>query len=193
MPEQFDTTFRYITTLNAATAASTLSSHRYQTNAYVVDASVASTAMPGWTELGTLYARFRTLDIGYKFNIANMEGFPVHVIHGFSNVVIASGSLTMQYAGNPLFRSTILATASGQSRACVQRRAAVTTIAGTSQALYDDLYTGSTTSNTLASAGTCHAYLGLSAGTNTFTALGVVVQVEITLRVRLSRPTFILT
>jgi hypothetical protein len=191
MPAEYDTTFKYIVDLNIATAGSVLSSVRYTTNAYDVDPALASTAMAGFTELAALYARFRTLSIGYKFNVANAEAFPIHIIHGFSTVSIASGSLGMNYGGNPLMKLSILGPTTGQGRGIFSQRKTVGQISGTTQYLYDDLFTGSTTSSTLASAGTVYAYLGVGTGAGVFTAAGVVVQVEISLHVRLMRPTFL--
>lgn len=193
MPAEYDTSFKYIVDVVVGTAAATLSSVRYTTNAYDVDPTLASTAMPGFTELAALYARFRTLRMAYKFNVCNAEAFPVHVIHGFSNVSVASGSLGMNYGGNALMSCSILGPLTGQGRSIFSRSASVGQISGSTQYLYDDVFTGSTTSSTLATAGTCYCYLGLSAGANVFTAAGAIVQVEITLHVRLSRPTFLVS
>lgn len=192
MPPEYDTTFRYIVDTTVGTAAASISSLRFTSNAYDVDSALASTAMAGFAELGALYARFRTLNMSYKFSVCNAEAFPVHVIHGFSNVSIASGSLGMNYAENPLMRTAILGPLTGQCRGTYRGRANIGTISGSKQYLYDDLFTGSTTSSTLATAGTCYIYLGVAAP-GVFTAAGVVVQVEVNLHVRLSRPTFLIS
>lgn len=192
MPKEFDTTFRYLIQYNVGSVGALLSNIRFTTNAYDVDPVLASTAMAGFTELAALYARFRTLAIGYKFTACNQETFPVSVLHGFSNVVIASSALGLNYAENPLMSVSMLGPLTGQCRGTYTKKASVGDIAGTNQFLLDDLYTGSTTSSTLSSAGTCHCYFGVVAP-QIMTAAGVIVTVEISLRVRLYRPTFIIS
>lgn len=192
MPSEFDTTFRYLIQYVVTTNGALLANIRFTTNAYDVDPVLASTAMAGFTELAALYARFRTLRMSYKFTACNQEAFPVSVIHGFSNVVITSAALGLNYAENPMMSSHMLGPLTGQGRAVYRNSASIQDISGTAQALYDDLYTGSTTSSTLASAGTCHCYFGVISNTN-LTAAGVLVTAEIDLRVRLYRPTFIIS
>jgi hypothetical protein len=148
--------------------------------------------MPGFTEFANFYQRFRTVRIGYKFSVANQEAFGVVFIHGFNPVSVASGSLNLQYAGNPLFQTSIVGPATGMNVHTFIGSRTVADIAGTPQALYDDIYTGSTTSSTLASAGTVYCYLGVIAPV-VLTALGVNVVAEITLDVTFYRPTFLLT
>jgi hypothetical protein len=194
MPVEFDTTFRYTVVYTVGSAAAVLASIRFQSNAYDVDPVLGSTAMAGFAELAALYARFRTLSMKYKFNACNSEAFPVTVIHGFSTAVVASGSLGMNYSENPLMHTGILGPLTGQCKGTFQQSASVVDISGTAQPLYDDLFTGSTTSSTLATSGTVHCYIGFGTpAANVFTAAGVLVHVEIDLHLRLYRPTFIIS
>jgi hypothetical protein len=192
MPVEFDTTFTYLVQYVVTTNGALLANIRFTTNAYDVDPTLASTAMAGFSELAALYARFRTLHMSYKFTAYNQEAFPVSILHGFSCVVISSAALGLNYAENPLMSSHMLGPLTGQGRAVYRKSASVQEISGTAQSLYDDLYTGSTTSSTLASAGTCHCYFGVVSNAN-LTAAGVLVTAEISLRVRLYRPTFIIS
>jgi hypothetical protein len=192
MPPEFDTSLQYHTQLLVTNIGAFAASTKYGTNAYDVDPAVGSTAMPGFTEFASLYARFRTLGIKYKFSVANQEAFPVTVIHGFSNSSIASGSVTITYAGNPLMHTSVLGPLTGQCRGIYSQKATVVKITGSSQPLFDDLYTGSTTSSTLATASTKWAYAAF-VSQNAFTALGVLVTVEITLDLRFYLPVWLLS
>jgi hypothetical protein len=164
-----------------------LASIRFRTEAYDVDPALASTAMPGFAELALLYARFRTMGMSYKFSVANQEAFSLSVIHGFSNSSIASGALVLAYAGNPLFKTAILGPLTGQNRGQFSQRRTVREISGTDQSLFDDLYTGSTASATLATAGTAWCYFGILSPV-ALTAAGVLVTVEVTLDIEFYRP-----
>lgn len=192
MPNQYDTKLKYMTNLVVTNVGAFLASSRYTTNAYDVDPSVGSTAMPGFTEFAGFYARFRTLAIKYKFSANNMELFPLTIIHGFSNSSIASGAVALTYAGNPLMVSSILGPLTGQGRGTFQRKATVVKIAGTAQPLYDDIYTGSTTSSTLATAGTKHCYFAVVSPV-LLTAAGVYLTVEIELTIRFYLPNWLLS
>jgi hypothetical protein len=195
VPPEFDTEMKYIVDYLIGVPAANLDSLRYTTNAYDVDPSLGSTAMAGFSEFASLYQRFRTLAIGYKFMLANKETFPVSVIAGFSAVPIAAGSLGMNYAENPLFSTSIMGGLTGQNTKIMSHSLCpLTQIVGTAQPLYDDTYTGSTTSSTLPTVGTCYTYIGISANglAGGFVA-GVIVQVEVRLRIRFYRPNFLTT
>lgn len=192
MPNEYDTTLRYIVTNTVGSAAAVLASIRFQSNAYDVDPALGSTAMAGFTEFAGFYARFRTLGMTYKFNSCNQEAFPVSIIHGFSSNSIATGSLGMNYGEGPLMRTAILGPLTGQCRGTYTQSATTQQIVGTAQALYDDVYTGSTTSSTLPTGGTVYCYFGAAAPT-AFTAAGILVQVEINLHIRFYKLNFLTT
>jgi hypothetical protein len=192
MPEEFDTTLKYIVLDLVTNVGGTAASIRFRTEAYDVDPALASTAMPGFTEFAAFYQRYRTLSMGYKFSAANQEAFPNAIIHGYSVSSIASGSLGITYAGNPLFSTGILGPNTGMSKGTFRKNATIVKIAGTSQPLYDDLYTGSTTSATLATFGTVYCHFGILSP-QPLTALGVLVQAEISLRIRFYRPNLLLS
>lgn len=192
MPSTFRTTMKYIVQDIVTNVGGVLASIRFRTDAYDVDPALASTAMPGFAELALIYARFRAIGMGYKFSVANQEAFSLSVIHGFSTSSIASGSLVLTYAGNPLFHTAILGPLTGQNRGQFSQRKTVREISGTDQSLFDDIYTGSTASATLATAGTVWCNFGILSPV-ALTAAGVLVTVEVTLDLELYRPLLLAT
>lgn len=191
MPPEFDTKLSYHVQNVVTNIAGTQASIRFGTNAYDVDPAIASTAMPGFVEFAAFYSRFRTLGIRYKFSVANQEAFSLTIIHGFSCAAIASGSVAITYAGNPLMKSTIVGPLTGINTKTLTGSATVTKITGTNQPLFDDLYTGSTSSNTLPTASTRWAYCAIIAPA-ALTAAGLLVTVEIELTIRFYLPNWLL-
>lgn len=191
MPESWDTVLKYVVQNTLTNAAGFVCSVRFGTNAYDVDPALGSTAMAGFTEFAAFYKKFRTLKIGYKFSVANSENFPVTLIHGFANAVVSSGSLGIGYSTNPLFHTAQLGPATGFGIKTCSSRSTVAKIYGTEQPLYDDLFTGSTTSSTLPTASTMWAYLGVLSA-YPLTAVGCNVTSEITLNVRFFSRNFLL-
>jgi len=192
MPATYTTKLRYLLNTVLTGVGNTQASNQYRSEAYDVDPAFASTAMPGFTEMAAIYQRYRTLRLSYKFTCANQEAFPVTIIHGFSAISISAASLNYQYAGNPLFSTAILGPLTGQCRGIFRKSAAVTQIVGTKQPLYDDLYTGSTTSATLPSAGTVYCYIGAFSPI-ALTAAGIYCGIEVTLDVQFYRSRLLLT
>lgn len=194
MPEEYDTVLKYIVVQSASNNGGTLASLRFTSNAYDVDPSLGNTAMAGFAEFAAFYQRFRTIGMKYKFSAVNQENFPISVIHGFGASAITSGSLGMNYGENPLFQTYVLGAPNGQARGIFQSSNSVANIAGTATVLYDDLYTGSTTSNTMSSTGMVYCYFGIAAGqAGALTAAGCFVHVEISLHVRFFKPNLLVT
>jgi len=161
-PDSLRTQLRYVVPMTLITGGGLLNSVRMTSNAYDVDPALGSTAMSGFTELAAVYSRFRTLVMSYKFQIVNLELFGQALIHGLSTTSISSGSLGESYSENSRFTQTVITQLNGsRSMLEVSGRATIKDLFGTNQALYDDLFTGSTTSSTLASTGTAFAYVGL--------------------------------
>jgi hypothetical protein len=192
MPPEYDTNLYYTVQDTVTNAAAFLASIRFSTEAFDVDPTLGSTAMPGFTEMAGFYARFRTLGMGYKFSCANQEAFSVTLLHGFSTTSVASGALVHTYSGNPLFGSSIVGPLTGFNTKTFRDFKSCGAISGTNQYLFDDLYTGSTASATLASAGTNYCYLGV-VSTAPLTGAGVLVNVEIRLNLRFYRPKLLLS
>jgi hypothetical protein len=192
MPTQFNTTLKYLIDTVVTNVGNTQASVRYRNEAFDVDPSLGSTAMPGFAEFANFYQRFRVLRLAYKFSCANQEAFSLTLIHGFSVNSIASGSLNLQYAGNPMFQSSIVGPATGMNTKIFKGSRSIVDISGTKQALYDDLYSGSTTSATVSANGTVYCNLGVIAPV-VLTALGVLLTAEVTLTIQFYRPTFLLS
>lgn len=190
--DELDIKLKYLTFESLTNIGGTVASLKFRTEAYDVDPAIGSTAMPGFTEYAAFYSRYRPLAIGYNFTVGNQEAFPLAILHGFTQNTIASGSLGITYAGNPLFRSSLLGPLTGEGVATYRQTASVTKIVGTQQPLFDDLYTGSTTSATLATAGTVYCHIGIVAP-QALTAAGAVVKVEIILSLRFYRRNPLLT
>lgn len=187
MPSQYVTRLKYLVYDIVTNVGGAQASVRFRSEAYDVDPALASTAMPGFTEMAAFYQRFRTLRLGYKFSAGNAEAFNIVVLHGFTKTSIVSGSLNLQYAGNPNFQTAILGPSSGQNRGIYRQEKSVVEIAGTEQPLFDDLYTGSTTSATMTATGTVYCHFGIIAPV-ALTAAGVNLCCEITLEVQFYSP-----
>ncbi len=160
-PDSLRTNLRYIVPLTQIIGGGTTNSLRFTSNAYDVDAALASTAMAYFSELAVVYSRFRTLGMKYHFEVTNQEAFPQGMIYGFMTNLLSSTSVGQNYAGNPYMHTAILSESRG-NRSTSTYRGAVTIerLFGTSQALYDDLYTGSTTSSSMSSTAQAQLYIG---------------------------------
>jgi len=161
-PDALRTRLKYEIPLTLITGGGVLNSVRMQTNAYDVDPALGSTAMSGFAEIAVIYSRFRCLSIAYDYKICNLELFGQAVVHGFSTTSISSGSLGQNYAENSRFSDNFLGQ-NTSSRSCgrYRKKVSIQSLFGTTQALHDDLFTGSTTSSTLPSSATGYAYVGL--------------------------------
>jgi len=117
--------------------------------------------MAYYSELAAVYALGRTISLDYAIHIINDEAaLDNQVIHGFSNVLFSSTALGMNYAENAHFKTTSVSWKGMGVMQKLQGKVTVEDLFGTKQALYDDLYTGSTTASTLSSAATAYMYVG---------------------------------
>ncbi len=188
MPSEFDTTLLYTVQEVVTNNGALLASIQFSSNAYDVDSALASTAMAGFAEFAAFYARFRTIAMQYDFVYANQEAFPVSVLAGFTNLSVSSSGLGLNYSENPLFKTDMIGPLTGEGQGRMSSAMVpLTRIAGTVQPLYDDLWTGATTSNTLSSSGTCYIKFGVVSAQN-LTAAGVLVAARIKLHLRFYRP-----
>lgn len=161
MPDNLTTRLRYVIPLQIVTGGGLVNSLRFSTNAYDVDSALASTAMAYFSELAAIYGYFRTIAMHYNFQVMNPEGvIPVNVVHGFSRTSFSATALGANYGENPYIYSKMMNWKGGLSELILRQGRTVATIAGTKQAIYDDLYTGSTSSSTLATNGTIYCYIG---------------------------------
>lgn len=165
-PDQLRTDLRYIIPLSQLTGGGTTNSFKFTSNAYDVDSALGSTAMAGFSELAAVYSRFRTLGVKYHFQIENQEAFPVQTIYGGMTTSLGSTAVGANYAGNKYMHTNVLSAINGsRSTSTYTGSVRMNYLFGSNQALYDDLFTGSTTSNTLSSSATGYFYIGTVAAT----------------------------
>jgi len=139
----------------------TTNSFRYTSNAYDVDSALASTAMAYFGELAIVYSRFRTLGMKYRLIIENQEAFPVQTVYGFMTQSLGSTAVGVNYAENKHMNCNILSAINGsRSTATYTGQVNICDLFGSNQALFDDLFTGSTTSSSLSSSATANLYIG---------------------------------
>jgi hypothetical protein len=160
-PDSSRSKLRYIIPLQQVLGGGTTNSLRFTSNAYDVDTALASTAMASFAEYAAVYSRFRTLRMHYCFRVSNSETFPQGLIFGFMTNSVGATALGQNYAGNKHMRTTILSPVNGStSSRTLSGSVSMTSLFGGTQPLYDDLFTGSTTSSTLATSATANCYIG---------------------------------
>lgn len=160
-PDSLRTTLKYVIPLQQVLGGGTTNSLRFTSNAYDVDTALGSTAMAGFTELAAVYSRFRTLAVKYSFKVANQEAFPVQMVHGVMTNSVGSTALGANYAENQYMHESLLCDVrGGHSSRTFTGRVDIAKLFGTPQALFDDLFTGSTTASTLSSSSTANIYIG---------------------------------
>lgn len=186
MPQEYTTDFTYVVQNVLVNAGATQYAHVYSTELYDVDTTFGSSACAGFVELSSIYSRFRPLRMSYDFNFSNLDAFPYTLIAGFGNSQISTGSLGINYAGNPFYKITTIGDRIGNGIKRLKGSASVVQVAGTKQPLYDDIYTGSTQSATLNTKMWLHCgAIGSAPMVN-----GVLVTARIVLRVTLYKPFF---
>lgn len=184
MPQEYVTDLTY-TSLGVLLFTGVQNTNQvFSTDAYDVDQALGSTAMPGFTEMSAIYAKFRTLRFSYNIEYVNQELFPVMVLAGYYNTP-PPGLIDQDFAGNPLWKSTMLSSAQGgPCNKTLKDSKAVSQILGTQTYLYDDLYSGSTTAKSVTNP---QYIVSAVASPATGTTAGVVVRNSITLKVQFYR------
>lgn len=169
-PQEYVTTLQYVTIGTLNTVAGTIASLRLTSNAFDVDPSLGGTAMPGFTEYANFYTRFRVLQFSYETQFLNREAFNILGYSGFSNSSAAVVGHTT--TGQALWKSGTMGPLTGCNKLKLRDSQSIVTITGTKTSLFDDLFTGSTSSSSLPSAGTCHYYAVIESPNAVFTAGG---------------------
>jgi len=142
--------------------------------------------MPGFTEFSAFYARYRPLRMTADVDFTNMEAFPQTAMLLMSNT--SGATLAINDLGNPLCVHKQIGHSNGSDTCRLHLSCSKVQIAGTKQALYDDLYTGPTSSAGLATAGTTNLYVGYTSGIAGVSAIGMVATVRISVTVQFYRP-----
>jgi hypothetical protein len=125
-----------------------------------VDAALGSTAMAYFSELATIYARFRTLGMKYQFDVSTNETHSLAYVYGFNSLSLGSTGVGLNYAENPYMFTAVSGGINADPTKTFQDQITVDKFFGTQQALYDDTFTGLTTSSTLPGSGTMYLYIG---------------------------------
>lgn len=169
-PQEYVTTLRWIYTATLNTAGVQVIGVNYSSNAYDIDAAVGGTAMPGFLEYSSFYEKFRTLQCTYNIDLMNREAFNVVGFTGFSN---DSGFVvSVANCGNANWKLATMGPLTGNNKVTLRDSKSVVAIAGTKTGLYDDLYSGSTTSTGIPTTGRVYIYLGAQSPNAVFTAGG---------------------
>lgn len=143
MPSRFTAVLRFSSQYQLANSTVKYANNRYTpTSCYDVDPFLGSTSMPGFTELGALYRKYRMRRYHIKVTASNMETFPGLLWICPTNV--DPGANTSSYANflsNPRSKQVMLGPTNGASSKTLQDSVSLEDFAGvtTHQAL-DDLY-----------------------------------------------------
>lgn len=160
-PDAIRIRLRYVvpfqTVLDGAHSSSAL---KFSSNAFDVDSALGSTSMAYFAEYATLFARFRTLGMRYKFDVATLETHGIGYIHGFSSLSVAGSGVGLNYAETPYMHQFISGGINADSTHTVSGQITVAQLFGSEQPLVDDTFTGSTTSSTLPASATMYLYIG---------------------------------
>jgi hypothetical protein len=140
--------------------ASVVASLKFTSNAYDVDSALGSTAMAYFSELGAIYAKFRTLGMKYSFMVSTLETHGLAYVHGFSSISYSATGVGLNFAENPYLNMAVTGSVNANSQKDMSGEITVAKLFGTQQALVDDTFTGSTTSSTLPAGGTMYLYIG---------------------------------
>jgi hypothetical protein len=155
------TKLRYVlpfqTVLNAGSSVSSL---KFTSNAFDVDAALGSTAMGYFGELAQIYARFRTLGMKYRFDVSTNETHSLAYVHGFMSQSLSSTGVGLNFAESPYVFTGLSGGINADPTKTFTGQVTVAKLFGTQQALVDDTFTGLTTSSTLPTSGTMFLYIG---------------------------------
>lgn len=139
-------------------------------NAYDVDPTVGSTAMPGYTELSTLYRRYRVFSTTLVATFANLEVFPGTVCVCPVNADPgANVSVPQPYMSFPGAKTSMVGAVSGDSVRVIRSTASPQTFGGSRYTGADDSYSA------LVNAGPTNQiwwYIGFFTPTNSLTTTG---------------------
>jgi len=168
------------------TVAGTSASVKMNNCAYDIDTALASTAMPYFSEIAAFTGRSRVLNFKIQGKIANSEAFPVAVLAMLTVSSIGATAVSEVYAGNPHTSTMMLGAINGENTGTISKKASIMAIAGSKQALYDDAYTSSNTSNSVLSSALTYAYIATNS-TAAMTALGVTLLLEVSVKTLMYR------
>jgi len=144
VPDRMRTTLRFQKTTVLINGISPFSSQvLIPTFAYDIDPLVGSTAMPGFTELGTLYRKYRVRSSTIQVSFNNEEAFGNLVYVCPTNSSFGANYANYQYfLSNIRSKKVMIGAISGASRANLRASFSVSEFGGVSDVLIDDSYSG---------------------------------------------------
>jgi len=154
---------------------------RYEpTFAYDIDPAGGSTAMPGFSELGGIYRRYRVVSFRYRVAYANQEAFPITVWCCVVNNDPGSNSSFYQaYLSSRESRRKVLGPLTGNGIGTLVGQCSVSSFSGIANVGVDD----NTTASVAGVAPTNNIWLAIGAVCATAFVSGIYIdlQLEVTL------------
>jgi len=144
VPDRFRTTLRFQKTTVLINGISPFSSQvLIPTFAYDIDPLVGSTAMPGFTELGTLYRKYRVHGSSLRVSFNNEEAFANLCYICPTNTSFGANYANYQYfLSNIRTKTKVAGAISGASRVDLSASFTTAEFGGASDLLIDDAYSG---------------------------------------------------
>jgi len=141
-PPRFETHIRFSKQVNMLNAGMAYSNIRFSmSNAYDFDPLLGSTSAPGFTEMATLYRRYRVNSGKLTVMAANNETFGGMIYVTPVNADPGANTATYQaYVSNPLTRKRPIGAVSGNSTATLHLKASPTMFGGSANVEIDDSY-----------------------------------------------------
>jgi len=146
MPARYRTTLSFQVDSIIVNVGNTAANKRYRpTYAYDIDFAGASTAAPGFTELGVLYRVYRVNAFSYKASFSNLEAFPGTVYVCPTNVDLgANASLFQDMLSNRRSRLSAVGPLTGNGIKTISGRVTQADFAGLPISYSEDTTTGTT-------------------------------------------------
>ncbi len=186
LPPRTTCDFTYNVALNVNNVGAVFANVRYQpTYAYDIDPTLGSTAMPFFTEMGTLYRYYRVLSSRIVVHFSNKENFSTIVYLCAVNFDPTANTSTYQnYLSNPVSRHHVVGPATGNGIGTLQSSQTTNGFSGSKWLGDADPYSARTNGTGGAPANNWYWLVGCRSDGNTFTANNGVF-CDITIHIRL--------
>jgi len=180
-PPEIDIKLNYSFNKLLTAAGSAVVAVRFNPNAaYDVDPTLGSTSTPGFAEWAAIYNFYRVVAFSYDAEFVNNEAFPV-ICWSFASNTDPTTAATSIITSNPLTKTGILSSKTGNDRHKVRGRHMISGIVGTDAVEYEDNYRALTNA---VPADLVWLAFGLHSATGANLTLGAVLWGNITMFVR---------
>lgn len=116
------------------------------TDAYDVDPTLGSTSMPGFSELGALYRKYRVVAFSATIRFSNNEAFALTLYAGPANADPGANTASYNnYIPNKAFRKFVLSAKGGRDAGVISHRVSVSNFGGAANLDIEDGYSSLTT------------------------------------------------